>query len=106
MPVITDLVNPDPNPLPNEVKELVAALLEGRVHSLAIIAEVTKTDGEKDWLQGFSMDMDDNESDDYGFVGTLSMILKRVQDYIEEQDFIIALTEQDDDEDEEGEDAL
>lgn len=102
MAVLTDLTNPATNPLPDEVKELVAALLEGRVHSLAIVAEVKTPDGDMDWLQGYNMNMDDNLSNDYGFVGALAMMLKRVQNHIEEEDFIIELMDDDDEEDEDA----
>lgn len=96
-----NLTNPETNPLPEEVQALVAALLEGRVHTLAILAEVSDAHGQRDWIEGFDMDMDGNETDEYGFVGALSMMLREVQDEVSNTEVSMIL----DDEDEDGEGA-
>lgn len=75
---IADLTNPATNPLPEEVQELVAALIEGRVHSLAILAEITYPDGDTDWMTCLSLDMDNNESDELGFIGAMTMLQREV----------------------------
>jgi hypothetical protein len=79
---LADLTNPDTNPLPEEVQDLVAALLEGRVHSLAIVAEITDEVGDSAWIRGFSLDMDENESDDLAFLGSLGLMYRQVQDEV------------------------
>jgi len=94
---LTSPTDPQTNPLPEEVQALVAALLEGRVHSLAIVAGVVDEHGERDWIEGFSLDMDGHETDDYGFVGALAMLLKNVQEEIEAPEFVLAVDDDDDD---------
>lgn len=102
MKPLTDLTNPATNPLPDEVQALVAALLEGRVHSLAIVAEVSDAHGLRDWIEGFDLDMDGNESDGYGFIGALSMMLREAQDELMDTRVTVVMDD-DDDDDEEGE---
>lgn len=100
---IADLTNPETNPLPDEVKDLVAALLEGRVHSLLILAELSDQDGEQEWIEGFTLDMDENLSDDYGFLGHLNLLQRQIQDDIEAPSLMIHIrtdnTGDDDDDD-------
>lgn len=97
---IADLTNPNTNPLPDEVKELVAALLEGRVHSLAILAEITDHEGDRDWLTCYSMDMDDNETDEIGFVGAMTMLQRQIIEAIDPTEIrIIQISKPDDNED-------
>lgn len=75
-----DLTNPETNPLPEEVQTLTRLLLEGRVASLAICAEVLGEDGETEWLEGYLLDMDDLESDTRAFAGSLGLLHQRVQE--------------------------
>lgn len=97
---IADLTNPATNPLPEEVQSLVAALIEGRVHSLAILAETTGTDGEPDWIAGFSLDMDDNETDEVSFVGAVALLQKAIHEAIDPPSVnIIQIKPSDDDPD-------
>ena len=98
---VADLVNPAINPLPEEVQDLVAALIEGRVHSLAILAEITDADGNTDWLQGYSLDMDENISDELAFVGALGLMLKEIQEAIAPQNLTLHIKREDDDDDDE-----
>lgn len=92
-----DLTNPETNPLPEEVQDLVAALLEGRVHTLMILAEFTDEDGEQGWIRGYSLDMDENESDAYGFLGHLSILSRQIQDEVETPTLDITIRGNDDD---------
>lgn len=88
-----------------EVQDLVAALIEGRVHSLMIVAEVTDENGNKDWIKGFDLDMDENVSDDFAFVGAVTMALRELQDEIMMSDFEVSDFDLgDDDDDDEFED--
>ena len=95
---ITDFSNPATNPLPDEVRDLVAALIEGRVHSLAILAEITDEDGDLAWITGFQLDMDDNESNDFAFSGALGILHRQVQDAIDAPTFEIEIEDDEDDE--------
>jgi len=97
---LTDITNPATNPLPEEVQDLVAALIEGRVHSLAILAEITDEDGDAAWITGFQLDMDDNESNDFAFSGALGILHRQVQDAIDTPTFEIELGDDDNDDDE------
>ena len=96
---LADLTNPATNPLPEEVQDLVATLLEGRVHSLMIVAEFTVSEGNQGWIRGFSLDMDDNESDAYGFLGHINMMTRQIQDDIETPQLSITIKGDDDDTD-------
>lgn len=83
MPVtITDLVNPNTNPLPDEARDLVAALLEGRVRSMFLIAEIEGQDGETEWLEGYGVHMEGQESDTRAFVGAISLNFEEVKQAI------------------------
>lgn len=70
---IADLTNPETNPIPEEVQDLVAALIEGRVRSFFCVAELENAEGETEWIEGFEIDMDGHESDDRAFIGAVSM---------------------------------
>ena len=95
---IADLTNPNTNPLPEEVRDLVAALIEGRVHSLAILAEISDENGDQGWIEGFTLDMDDNQSDDYAFLGALGLLHRQVQDEIAPM-FLMQVRGEDEDDD-------
>ena len=97
---LADLTNPDTNPLPEEVRELVAALIEGRVHSLLILAEITDDTGEASIHSMYELDMDENISNEYVFVGALGLLHRQVQEEIDPPTFRIQITGgSDDDED-------
>ena len=96
---LADLTNPQTNPLPEEVQDLVAALLEGRVHTLMILAEFRDENGDQGWIRGYSLDMDDNDSDAYGFLGHLNIMTRQIQDEIETPELSITIRGSDDDTD-------
>lgn len=100
---IADLTNPNTNPLPMEVQELVAALIEGRVHSLAIVAEITNHEGECEWLTGYSFDMDENETDEMGFLGAIALMQRKVANEIDTPVIRISIIRPDDDDEAEDE---
>ena len=89
---LADLTNPDTNPLPEEVRELVAALIEGRVHSLLILAEITDDTGEASIHSMYELDMDENISNEYAFVGALGLLHRQVQEEIDPPTFRIQIT--------------
>ena len=97
---IADLTNPDTNPLPEEVRELVAALIEGRVHSLLILAEITDESGEASIHSMYELDMDENISNEFAFVGALGLLHRQVQEEIDPPTFRIQITGSPDDDDE------
>jgi hypothetical protein len=72
---IADITNPDTNPIPEEAQELVAALLEGRVKSLAVVAEIQEQDGSTGWINEYWIDLEEHTSDRRGFVGTMHMVV-------------------------------
>lgn len=76
---IADLINPNTNPLPEEVQELVAALLEGRVKSMFLVAELVDHDGQPSWIEGCDLNMDDHESDQRAFVGAVTITLDELK---------------------------
>lgn len=92
---IADLTNPDTNPLPEEAQALVAALLEGRVRSMFLVAEVEEADGQTAWIEGYGAHMDDHVSDIRAFVGAVTLNLDEPK-----ADIIDGELEIDDDEDE------
>jgi len=94
---LADLTNPDTNPLPEEVRELVAALIEGRVHSLLILAEITDDSGEASIHSMYELDMDENISNEYAFVGALGLLHRQVQEEIDPPTFRIHDDDTDDD---------
>jgi hypothetical protein len=87
---ITDMTNPDANPIPEEAQALVAALLEGRVKSLAVVAEIEDADGQASWINEYWIDLDEHSSDRRGFIGTMHMLVHDMTDGInfEEQELI------------------
>ena len=89
---LADLTNPDTNPLPEEVRELVAALIEGRVHSLLILAEITDDTGEASIHSMYELNMDENISNEYAFVGALGLLHRQVQEEINPPTFRIQIT--------------
>lgn len=93
---IADLVNPETNPLPEEVKDLVAALLEGRVRSMFLVAEIEDADSDTAWIEGYSLHMDDHESDIRGFVGAVTLNLDEMKQDIVGGAFTIELDDGDD----------
>lgn len=96
-PVLADLTNPDTNPLPDETKLLVAALLEGRVKSLFLVAEIENEDGESEWLEGYELDMDDHETDDRAFVGAVVLAYQAMINEMTPQQIRIQIRNQEDD---------
>lgn len=94
--MIVDLLNPNTNPLPDEAQQLVAALLEGRVRSLFLVAEIEEADGDTAWLEGSLLNMDEHQSDIRAFIGSITLNLDELK-----QDVIDGLFT-DDDEDEAG----
>lgn len=74
MPIIADLTNPATNPLPEQAQELVRYLLEGRVASLLICAEVIEADGSTSWIEGFCLDMDGNRTHRRAFAGSVDLL--------------------------------
>lgn len=79
---IADLTNPSTNPLPEEVQELVAALLEGRVRSMFLVAEIEESDGDTAWLEGSIINMDEHQSDVRAFVGSITLNLDELKQEI------------------------
>ena len=94
--MLVDLLNPDTNPLPDEAQQLVAALLEGRVRSMFLVAEIEEADGDTAWLEGSLVNMDEHQSDIRSFIGSITLNLDELK-----QDVIDGLFT-DDDEDEAG----
>ena len=94
--MIVDLLNPNTNPLPDEAQQLVAALLEGRVRSMFLVAEIEEADGSAAWLEGSLVNMDEHQSDIRAFIGSITLNLDELK-----QDVIDGLFT-DDDEDEAG----
>lgn len=86
---LTDIANPQTNPIPEEAQDLVAALLEGRVKSLAIVAEIEEADGQTSWMNDYWIDLDEHTTDRRGFVGTVHMMAHDMTDEIhfDEQGF-------------------
>lgn len=76
---VTDLTNPATNPLPEEVQDLVAALLEGRVKSMFLVAELVDHDGQPSWIEGSDLNMDEHESDQRAFVGAIALTLDELK---------------------------
>lgn len=86
--------------LPDEVKEVVAGLIEGTIKSLVIIAEMQ--DGQ--YLEGIFNDMDGGQSHKYGMIGALESIKRDwqrmfVESRIEYLEFDDLLEEGEDDDD-------
>lgn len=79
---IADLANPATNPIPEEAQELVAALLEGRVKSLAVVAEIEAPGGKVEWINDYWIDMDEHSSDRRGLIGTVHMLVHDMTDGI------------------------
>lgn len=97
---IADLTNPDTNPLPEEVKDLVAALIEGRVRSMFLVAEIEDSDSDTSWIEGYSVHMDEHESDIRAFVGAVTLNLDELKQDIVGGEFTINIEGMDDDADE------
>ena len=91
---IADLTNPNTNPLPEEAQDLVAALIEGRVRSMFLVAEIEGHDGETGWIEGYSVHMDEHVSDVRAFVGAVTLNLDEIKQAVIDGEFDI------DDEDE------
>jgi hypothetical protein len=89
--------------LPDEVKTLVVLLLEGRVKSLIIVAELQEGVG---FMEGIFVDMEGGESNRYAVIGALESVKRdfmRMEvesrvDYVEPDDLIFDDDDDDDDE--------
>lgn len=79
--------------LPDEVKTLVGLLLEGRVKSLIIVAELQEDSG---FMEGIFVDMEGSYSNRYAVIGALESVKRdfmRMEvesrvDYVEPGDLI------------------
>lgn len=98
-----DFTHIDASPLPDEVKELVSGLLEGRVKTLIVVAELQ----DNDFLEGIFVDLDGNTSHRYAVIGAIESVKRdfmrmevesRVE-YLELDD--ISIRSDDDDEEQE-----
>lgn len=94
---IADLTNPDTNPLPEEARDLVAALLEGRVRSMFLVAEVEDEDGETSWIEGYGAHIEDHVSDLRGFVGAVTLNLDELKRDIINGDMDVDIDDEEDD---------
>ena len=77
--MIVDLLNPNTNPLPDEAQQLVAALLEGRVRAMFLVAEIEEADGDTAWLEGSLVNMDEHQSDIRAFIGSITLNLDELK---------------------------
>lgn len=93
---VTDLTNPATNPLPEEVQDLVSALLEGRVKSMFLVAEMVDHDGQPSWIEGCDINMDDHESDQRAFVGAVDLALAELKQDILDGAYLDVELEDDD----------
>jgi hypothetical protein len=74
-----DLTNPECNPLPEQLQQLVQLMLDGRVSTLAILAEVKQDDQHTlGWINMFETDIDDSESDVPALIGHLQILQREV----------------------------
>ena len=97
-----DISNMQADALPDEVKTLVVNLLEGRIKSLIIIAELQDQAG---FPEGVFVDMEGGESNRYAVIGALESVKRdfmRMEvesrvDYVEIDD-IVFMDDDDDDE--------
>lgn len=95
--------------LPDEVKTLVVLLLEGRVKSLIIVAELQEGVG---FMEGIFVDMEGGDSNRYAVIGALESVKRdfmRMEvesrvDYIEPGDLMFDDDDDDDDDEFLGED--
>lgn len=102
--LIADLTNPSTNPLPVQAQELVRYLLEGRVASLFLIAEVVEPDGKTDWIEGYSVDLDGNDTNRRAFAGAVDLLHRELADELQYDTVTIQIgIGSDDDDDEEQE---
>lgn len=85
---VTDMTNPACNPMPEEVQDLVAALLEGRVKSMFLVAELVEPDGETAWIEGFELNMDEHQSNQRAFIGAVTLNLDELKQGIIEGEFV------------------
>lgn len=89
--------------LPDEVKTLVVLLLEGRVKSLIIVAELQEGVG---FMEGIFVDMEGSHSNRYAVIGALESVKRdfmRLEvesrvDYLEPDDLMFDDDDDDDDE--------
>lgn len=58
-------------------------MLEGRVNNLMILAEYTDENGDLDWIRGAGFDMEEYESNVYGFLGHLDIMHQHVRQQVE-----------------------
>ena len=93
---LTDFTNSNTNPLPDEARDLVAALIEGRVRSMFLVAEIDNPDGRTAWIEGYSMNMDDHTTDIRSFVGAVQLNLDELKSDIV-NGVIVAIEDGDDD---------
>jgi len=100
MPIIADLTNPATNPLPEQAQELVRYLLEGRVASLLICAEVIEADGSTSWIEGFCLDMDGNQTNRRAFAGSVDLLHRDLADELTFDTVTIEVGLDDDEDDE------
>ena len=97
-----DISNMQADALPDEVKTLVVNLLEGRIKSLIIIAELQDQAG---FLEGVFVDMEGGDSNRYAVIGALESVKRdfmRMEvdsrvDYVEMDDIIFMDDDDDDD---------
>lgn len=94
--------------LPDEVKTLVVLLLEGRVKSLIIVAELQEDVG---FMEGIFVDMEGGHSNRYAVIGALESVKRdfmrmEVESRVEYVDMDELMLGDDDDDDDEfsGED--
>lgn len=76
---LADLTNPETNPLPHEARDLVAALIEGRVRSMFLVAEIEDADSDTAWIEGYTMNMDGHQTDVRSFVGAVQLNLDELK---------------------------
>lgn len=84
---VTDMTNPACNPLPEELQDLVAALLEGRVRSMFLVAEMVEPDGETAWIEGFELNMEGHESNHRAFIGAVTLNLDELKQGILDDEY-------------------
>lgn len=76
---VTDFFNPETNPIPEEMQQLIQLFLEGRVATWALAVEI-KADSENTygWLLDWDVNVDDHESDAAGLIGYLEILKREV----------------------------
>lgn len=97
----------DASALPDEVRDLIGALIEGRVATLMLIAEIKEPDGQSAWIQDVSINMDGNDSNMRAAVGTLEIVKDEVMSLtlFGDDDIEMPVGDPDDDDDDDGAEA-